>query len=164
MAPGQFVHKDCRSTYCNKNVKVRDTRKKVSTTDTLNTLRRLRSHAEKFDFQEHCLICGHSTKVYGQKGGYDVWPVRTHNVHREILGICESRGDEWANTVRGGWNMLHMTSMQQMLCTTRHAMSISVLANTFQKRLINSVPTASNFEGDQLMIYYRKHFKTLCHI
>ena len=101
VAPGQFVHKDCRRTYCNKNVIARDTRKKESTTDTINTPRSLRSHAEKFDFQEHCLFCGHSTKVYGQKRGYDVWPVRTHNVHREILGICEIRGDEWAHTVRG---------------------------------------------------------------
>ena len=141
-----------------KNVIVRDTRKKESTTDTIKTLRRLRSHAEKFDFQEHCLICGHSTKVYGQKRGYDVWPVRTHNVYREVLGICESRGDKLANTVKGGWNTLHMTSMQQMLCTTRHAMSISELTNTSQKSLINSVPTASNVEGYQLTIYYRKHF------
>ena len=50
----------------------------------MNTPRSLRSHAEKFDFPEHCLFCGLSTKVYGQKRGYDVWPARTHNVDREF--------------------------------------------------------------------------------
>ena len=101
IVPGQTVHKDCRRAYCNRHVIARDARKKESTPDSMNTPRSLRSHAEKFDFPEHCLFCGLSTKVYGQKRGYNVWPVRTHNVDREILAICDSRGDECAHTVRG---------------------------------------------------------------
>ena len=65
---GQIVHKNCRRTYCNKNVIACEARKKESTTDTIKTPRSLRSHTEKFEFQEHCLFCGHSIKVYTMFG------------------------------------------------------------------------------------------------
>ena len=61
--PRQIVHKNCRRTYCNKKVIAHEASKKESTTETINTPRSLRSHTEKFEFQEHCLFCGHSTKV-----------------------------------------------------------------------------------------------------
>ena len=63
--------------------------------------RSLRSQTEKMNVQKHCLFCGQSTKVYGNKRGYDVWPVRSGTVQNEILSACDSRGDEWADTVRG---------------------------------------------------------------
>ena len=64
IVPGQIFHKNCRRTYCNKNVIACEARKKESTTNTISTPRSLRSYTEKFEFQEHCLFCGHSTKVY----------------------------------------------------------------------------------------------------
>ena len=32
---------------------------------------------------------------------YDVWPVRTEGTQTEILTVCDSRGDEWADVIRG---------------------------------------------------------------
>ena len=100
VVPGQTVHTECRRAYCNKYVIARDTKKHL-TSAAQNTPRLLRSTTEKFSFQDHCLFCGQSVKTYGQKRVYDVWPVRTEGTQTEILNVCDSCDDEWADIIRG---------------------------------------------------------------
>ncbi|MCG8047095.1 MAG: hypothetical protein N0E48_15925, partial [Candidatus Thiodiazotropha endolucinida] len=100
VVPGQTVHMECRRAYCNKNVIARDKRKQLASSAP-STSPTLRSKSEKFSFQNDCLFCGQSVKTYGQKRGYDVWPVRTKDAQNEILTICKNRGDEWSDIIRG---------------------------------------------------------------
>ncbi|KAH3838444.1 hypothetical protein DPMN_111853 [Dreissena polymorpha] len=88
---GQFVHVECRKTYCNPNYIKRDNRNVQEKLNTSPPFTPLRSKTDKFSYKEHCLYCGQSVIDKGRKRTCDVWSVRT--LEPTILNICLQRND-----------------------------------------------------------------------
>ena len=95
---GQFVHVECRKTYCNPNYIKRDNRNVQEKLSTSPPFTPLRSKTDKFSYKEHCLYCGQSVIDKGRKRTCDVWSVRT--LEPTILNICLQKNDVWSDTVR----------------------------------------------------------------
>ena len=87
--PGLRVHKNCRRDFC----RHKDVRRMESGSSGVHEEKpvSLRSKANYFSFQDHCLFCSLPVKQDGNKRGFDCFPVRTFNFQRTIISICSER-------------------------------------------------------------------------
>ncbi|XP_021362244.1 uncharacterized protein LOC110456045 [Mizuhopecten yessoensis] len=100
--PGQQVHQDCRKSYVNpKSMHLNQKKSQDKDTDSLLASKSSLRSSSLFDFQQHCLFCGQSARLSGNKRGPDVFPVRTSDFDCTILDICTDRNDDWAAEVKG---------------------------------------------------------------
>lgn len=96
VTPGQTVHKECRRKYC----LVADIkRRNCANIQNQQSPRTLRSSTE-FILKEHCMFGGQPAKIYGNKRGLDVYPVRTTDFQRTLESLCIERNDKWSEQVR----------------------------------------------------------------
>ena len=103
---GDSVHKECRKNYTNPKIIKRDLREGDSD-DLCTTSRGRHLLGSQFSFAKDCLFCGRPAKFDGRKKGYDVYPVRTFGSQEKISEICEKRGDDWADKVKGRLECCH---------------------------------------------------------
>jgi len=97
---GQTVHVDCRRDFCRRPTKPKS-RSKNDETNAQPPFRIRRSLVQRFDFKEHCFLCGKPAKHEQRKRGYDVVEVRTTELKSTMQQICEDRNDDWAKVVLG---------------------------------------------------------------
>ena len=103
---GDSVYKECRKNDTNLKIIKRDLREGDSD-DFCTTSRGRHSLGSQFSFVKDCLFCGRPAKFDGKKKGYDVYPVRTFGFQEKISEICEKRGDDWADKVKGRLECCH---------------------------------------------------------
>ncbi|KAK6172759.1 hypothetical protein SNE40_016355 [Patella caerulea] len=94
---GQTVHQICRQEYCNKNIIIRDLKRKNE--DAPTTGLNLRSRESPFRFSEHCIFCGRPATCSDKKRDSGIFPVRTADFQLSIERACSQRGDSWAQIV-----------------------------------------------------------------
>ena len=103
---GDYVHKECRKNHTNPKIIKRYLREGDSD-DLCTTSRGRPSSGSQFSFAKNCLFYGRHAKFDGKKKGYDIYPVRTFGFEEKILEICEKRGDDWADMVKGRLECCH---------------------------------------------------------
>ncbi|CAC5420534.1 unnamed protein product [Mytilus coruscus] len=93
--PCQIVHQDYRRDFC----RHREIRQLENNSVPSEKSRQLRSAANNFSFNDHCLFCALPTKKNGNKRSADCYPVRTFDFQNAVRATCLDRNDEWGHQV-----------------------------------------------------------------
>ncbi len=89
-----------RTMYCAPNQIAKFLRQNVQQDVPTTSQQMLRSSKSQFNYSSDCFYCGEPAKLGRKRKGLDVLPVRTVETRDTILGVCQERGDEWANAVQ----------------------------------------------------------------
>ena len=105
--PGQYVHQDCRKTYCNPiSLELIQKRKRDSLSPSQPS-HSLRSTDAPFDYAKNCIFCGTTDPYEGKRTDYKLIPVRTHDFQEKVIDVCTQRNDDWANKVKARIDFVH---------------------------------------------------------
>ena len=100
VVPGQKAHTECHKEFSSKPAIESYLNRKRSTESSKPLPKRLRSGDSVFSYKDNCLFCGQSDKHGGKCKGFELIPMKLLDFQNKVSEVCESRADEWAETVK----------------------------------------------------------------